>query len=343
MRSSKQHGFVLVLTLWVLVVVAIAAGYFADRVSLAVSQAQQARQNTQAAVDMASTRAEVLFRLGTTTLTEYGLGRGAPTVFLDNRAYHGDGDTVIQLQDTRGLINLNLADDGMLNRFLGLLNIEPDQRSRMIDTLRDYTSASKFRRLNGAKEDEYRAAGLPPPYNRELVSPWQAQRILGWRDTPQLWLNNQLPNYTATSQSMGLNPNTAPPEVLATLPGVTLDLAQLIVAQRALAPFTHEGQITRLTTVPLNLPMGMGIIAIPSDTLRVTQSTVGQPWALQYTVKLTPNNPNAPWRIDYYGRVSQPDVPNAAPPAAQSAAQPPGLPPRSDAPPDKFPAFLMGL
>ena len=181
MTSRKQHGFVLVLTLWVLVVVAIAAGYFADRVSLAVAQAQQARQNTQAAVDMASTRAEVLFRLGTTTLTEFGLGRGAPTVFLDNRLYHGDGDTVIQLQDTRGLINLNLADDGMLNRFLGLLNIEPDQRSRMIDTLRDYTDSDKLRRLNGAEDDEYRAAGLPPPYNRELVSPWQAQRILGWK------------------------------------------------------------------------------------------------------------------------------------------------------------------
>ena len=331
--SAQQGGFVLVLTLWVLVIVAIAAGYFNDRVSRAVELANQSRQNSQALIDMASTRAEILYRLSTTTLTEYGLGRGNTAIYLDDRAYRGEGNTVVRIQDTRGLLNLNLADDSRLNRFLGLLGIEPDQRSRMIDTLRDYTDADKLTRINGAEENDYRALNLPPPTNRDLVTPWQAKRIIGWRDAPQLWDNDRLVKLTATSQSMGINPNTAPAEVLGTLPGVTEEVVKALVAQRQIAPLVNEGQISALTGGPLNLSMGMGIIAIPSDTLRITQSIPGQSWALQFTVKLTPTNPKTPWRTDFYSKVS-------APGAAQGTPEVSELPPRSIAPPDQIPWFL---
>lgn len=334
-RASQQKGFVLVLTLWVLVIVAIAAGYFAERVARSVELAQQSRQNTHTIIDMAATRAELLYRLSSSTMTEYGLGRGSTAIYLDNRPYRGEGNTRVQIQDSRGLLNLNLTDDGRLNRFLGLLGIEAEQRGHLIDTLRDYTDADNLHRLNGAESDEYRAQNLPPPANRDLLSPWQAKRIIGWRTAPQLWQNNRLVDLTTTSQSMGINPNTAPAEVLATLPGVTEDMAKIILGQRQLLPFTHEGQITQLTSVPLNLPMGMGIIVIPSDTLRITQSSQELPWAIQYTIKLTPNSPSAPWRTDYYSRVAVAQRDKA--PADSTA-----LPARSIVPPDKLPAFLLG-
>ena len=334
-RARPQRGFVLVLTLWVMVIVAIAAGYFAQRVARAVELAQQSRQNTRALIDMASTRSEMLYRLASSTMTEYGLGRGSTAIYLDDRPYRGEGNTLVRLQDSRGLLNLNLVDDGRLNRFLGLLGIEADQRSHLIDTLRDYTDADNLTRLNGAEADEYRAQGLPPPTNRDLVTPWQAKRIIGWRTTPELWQNARLTNLTTTNQSVGINPNTAPAEVLATLPGVTQEMAQIILAQRKLMPFTNEGQITQITMMPLDLPMGMGVIAIPSDTLRITQSSPGLPWAIQYNIKLTPNSQDAPWRTDYYSRVSVP---------ASDAASVVGteLPPRSIVPPDRVPAFLLG-
>ena len=316
-----------------LVIVAIAAAYFNDRVSRALELADQARQNVQAQIDMASTRAEILYRLSTTTLTEYGLGRGNTAIQLDNRAYHGEGESLVRIQDTRGLINLNQVDDGRLNRFLGLLGIEPDQRGRMIDTLHDYTDGDKLARLNGAEEDDYRALGLPPPTNRDLVSPWQAKRIIGWRDVPQLWQNDKLIGLTCTSQSMGINPNTAPPEALATLPGVTEEVAKAILAQRQIAPLINEAQISQLTGGPLNLPMAMGIVAIPSDTLRITQAMPGQSAAVQFTVKLTPTHPKFPWRIDFYSKVSAPGVDDGPSTALD-------LPPRSVAPPDLVPWFL---
>lgn len=334
MNYPRQNGFVLVLTLWVLVVVAIAAGYFSDRVARAVSLAQQSRQNTQVLIDMDSTRAELLYRLSTTTLTEFGLGRGSTTIALDDRPYRGEGDTIVRIQDTRGLLNLNLTDDGRLNRFLGILGVESDQRGRLIDTLRDYTDADNLHRLNGAEEDDYRAVNMPPPTNRDLVSPWEAKRIMGWRDQPALWTNDRLVQLTSTSQSMGINPNTAPPEVLSTLPGVTDDIVKLLLLRRSVAPITHEGQITQLTGFAMDLPIGMGVIAIPSDTLRITQSVAGLPWAMQYTIKLTPTHPNKPWRTDFFGRIGATEL-------NPETVEIPELPPRSIAPPDRLPAFLM--
>lgn len=335
-QRATQSGFVLVLTLWVTALVAIAAAYFSERVTQAVELAQSSRTNVQAALDMASTRAEILYRLSTTSLTEYGLGRGSSTVYLDNRAYRGDGDTLVRLQDTRGLINLNLVDDGQLNRLLGLLGVEAEKRSRLLDTLRDYTDSDSLTRIQGAEASDYNAAGLPPPANTDMTSPWQARRIIGWRDTPVLWEKDRLPNLTCTTRSIGINPNTAPLEVLATLPGVTEDIARGIIVQRQLTPLTHEGQITALTGMPLNLPMGMGVMAIPASTLRITQSGKGQGWAEQYMVQLTPNDVRSPWRTVFYTRVA---TALAAP--TQTEAQ--TLPPRTDAAPDRLPAFLMGL
>lgn len=334
-QPDQQRGFVLVLTLWVMVIVAIAAGYFAERVARSIELAQQSRQNTRAIIDMSGTRAEILYRLSTVSMTEYGLGRGNTAIALDNRPNYGLGKTIIRLQDTRGLLNLNLTDDDRMQRFLGLLGIPAEQRGPMIDTLRDFIDADKLHRLNGAEDDEYRALSLPPPPNRNLITPWEARRIIGWRNMPQLWQNGRLVELTTTSFSAGINPNTAPAEVLATLPGVTEEFAQTIIARRKLSPITQEGQIVEITSTPLNLGMGTGIIAIPSDSIRVTQSTQGLPWAIQYIIKLTPNNKDAPWQTDYYSRVSigQHD---------EAQADIPKLPPRSTAPPDKRPVFLFG-
>lgn len=333
-RPGKQHGFVLVLTLWVMVIVAIAAGYFAERVARSVELAQQSRQNTGAIIDMSGTRAEILYRLGTTSMTEYGLSRGNTTISLDNRPYHGLGATVARLQDDRGLFNLNLIDDARLQGFLGVLGIPAERRGHLIDTLHDYTDADKLHRLNGAEEEEYLAQGLPPPANRNLISPWEAKRIIGWHDFPQLWQNGRLVELTTTSLSAGINPNTAPAEVLATLPGVTEKIAKIIIARRKLSPITTDAQIIEITGMPLNQPFGMGVIATPSDSIRITQSSPGLSWAIQYNVTLTPNSQDAPWRTDYYNRV------NTSQPNEEQILK---FPPRSNAPPDNAPSFLTGV
>ena len=322
---GRQHGFVLVLTLWVLVIVAFAAAYFSERVANSVELAQQSQQNTRAMLDMDGTRAEILYRLGTTSLTEYGLGRGNDiAVALDNRPYRGLGDTIIQLQDNRGLLNLNIVEDDRLHRLLGLLNVPADRRGRLIDTLRDYTDADTLHRLNGAEKEDYLALDLPAPPNNILSTPWEVRRIIGWRDTPELWHSGRLLELVTTSASLGINPNTAPAEVLATLPGITEEAARLIIAQRQLAPFTSAVQLAQVAGVSAQ-PFEDSIGVIPSNCIRITQSIPGQASALQYNIRLTPSGNEGPWRTDYYTRVS-------VAPGASALAAPSPLPPRSLAP-----------
>jgi general secretion pathway protein K len=303
LQTRHHRGFVLVLTLWVLVIVTVSVAYFAERISQAVQLAQQSRQNTQAMIDMANTRSELMYRLGTTTLTEYGLGRGGLAVVLDNRNYQGEGNTLIRIQDNRGLLNLNISEDERLRRLLGIIGISADQRGPMVDALRDYTDEDNLRRLNGAEQAEYLSAGLAPPTNTNLVTPWQARSVIGWRAPTQLWQNARLAEITTTGRVIGMNPNTAPAETLATLPGITDEIAKRIIVRRGIMPILDVNQLAAITLLP-PLQLDDDIIMLPSNSLRITQYSEGLPWSLQYNLTLTPRSALNPWRIDYYGRVS---------------------------------------
>lgn len=306
LASRKQRGFVLAATLWMLAIVAIGAAYFAERVSKAADLVLQSRKNTEVLIDLANTRAEILFRIGTTSLSLYGLGTGPKdSIALDNRPYRGAGSSIVRLQDNRGLLNLNIVGDDRLYRFLGVLNVPAETRGRLIDTLRDYIDEDHLKRLNGAEDAEYAAQKLPPPRNELLSTPYEARSIIGWRNLPQLWEGDRLPNLTTISTSVALNPNTAPWEVLATLPGITNEIAQAMIARRSKEPFVNESQIAALSGGS-SQQLIMQLIPLPSDSVRVIQSAPGLPWALQYNISLTPNSDQGPWRVDYHYKTKLP-------------------------------------
>jgi DNA uptake protein ComE-like DNA-binding protein/type II secretory pathway pseudopilin PulG len=330
--KRQQSGFVLVLTLTVMVIVSIAAAYFSEQVSGMVQAAQLARQNSQTLIDLASTRADITYRLATTSLTVNGLGRGNTLITLDDSAYQGAGNTVVRLQDTRGLLNLNQTPDDRLLRFLGLLNVPAEKRANLIATLRDYIEPGQLERLNGAKAPQYLAQSLAPPTSNNLLTPWETRRIIGWRDTPELWQDNKFFDLTTTATVVGLNPNTAPPDVLMTLPGITNDMAQALVQLRQQSPFMNAGQFAALAGIPEQL-LDMQLFVLPGDTLRITQYAAGLSWGIQFSLTLTPNNEQRPWRIDYFSRV----------PIATAGTQvPPPLPPRSTATPESSPLLKLG-
>jgi DNA uptake protein ComE-like DNA-binding protein len=218
--------------------------------------------------------------------------------------YRGIGDTTVQLQDDRGLLNLNIVADDRLLRFLAILDVPPDQRGVLVDTLHDYIDADSLKRINGAEEPEYTALGLPPPRNENLLTPYEARNIIGWRDLPLLWENNRLPELTTTGNSVAVNPNTAPKEVLETLPGVTSDMADAIIAQRQTTPISSASVIAQLAGgAPGDFLLN--VIALPANGVRVTHHAADLPWSIQYNVSLSPNNDKAPWRIDYYYKIRQ--------------------------------------
>lgn len=333
-RQTRQRGFVLVMTMWILAAVAIAASYFAERVQKSL-QLAAARQNmNDGMLALSDARAELLFRLATTPMTPYGVGNIPSAIALDGRTY-AVGNTTVQLQDGRGLFNLNVFGDEQMQRFLGTLGVPSDQRSRLIDSLRDYTDDDDLRRLNGAEAQQYKEMGLEPPRNAPLISPIELRRIIGWRDMSTLWQNEQLLELTNADQGFAINPNTAPWQVLTAIPGVTEDIAKALIERRQIEPIS-VALLERMLGVqfPIAAPP---VWSFPSGSIRITQAANGLPWVLRYNVRLSPTGELAPWEITYSYRL--PKKADAGPAADPSKSQspsnapaPPKLPPRSALP-----------
>jgi type II secretory pathway component PulK len=298
-ESGAQRGYILAATLWVLAIVAILAAGFTERVGTSVEMARQAARAAEAMRDVASARAEMLYRLAVTPLRQHGLGVAPQSaVALDDRPYVDENGTEIRLQDARGLVQINLIDEDILRRLLTRMGVAPERHGRLIDTLNDFTDSDDLKRLNGAEADEYRALGLPPPPNDWLITASQLRGILGWREETALWRDARFLDMVTTARVTGFNPNTAPREVLALLPGYTPELADKIVAQRGQAPIPDYGQLYALTGLPVDLDR-MFIAFVPAGTLRLTLRGREQPWAYRYQITLTPASPQSPWSIDH--------------------------------------------
>lgn len=293
MAANAQRGFVLVATLWILAVITIAVSYFAERVSRSIALAQQKQETAQQLLEFANTRADILYRLGTTQFSIYGLG-GPPAIALDDRPYRGSGEDIVRLQDNRGLLNANFVEPGMMPRLLGQLGVAAGKRDAMLDTLLDYTDNDDLRRLNGAEKSEYAALGLPPPPNDWLASPYQLRNIIGWRDQPELL--ESLLRFVTTSREAWFNPNTAPLEVLSSLPEGSRETAAALIRMRNDKPFYHIGQLANFTAGMLDPDH---LLFYPGNSIRITQQSKKIPWAVQYSLTLTPRSESAPWRVDY--------------------------------------------
>lgn len=316
LSKGSQRGFVLVATLWILAIITIAAAFFAERVGRSVALARQGQETAEQLVMLANTRADILFRLGTLLPSFQGVGIISP-IALDNRPYRGEGGDTIRLQDNLGLLNVNFVQPPMMSRFLGQMGVPFEKRDAMIDTLRDYTDLDDLRRLNGAEAADYASLGLPHPPNDWMVTPLQLKNIIGWRDEPALWKARNVLQLVTTSRSSGFNPNTAPAEVLASLPGITPEVAATLVKARLERPVYGHTQLPGFVDGSIDPEY---FTFFPGNGVRITQQSRKLPWVLESNVTLTPFGELAPWRVDYQVRT-------AVSYALENEDKIPGLPP----------------
>lgn len=281
-------------------IITIAATFFAERVGRSLELARQRQDGAEQLVAFANTRADMLFRLGTTLPSFKGIGIQAP-IAVDDRPYRGLGDDIVRLQDNLGLLNANIVQPILMSRFLGQIGIPVERRDAMIDALLDYADADDLRRLNGAEAADYAALGLPAPPNDLLITPLQLKNVIGWRDQKALWEGQGALRFLTTSRLAGFNPNTAPVEVLASLPGLTPETAAALVRMRTQRPFLGHGQMPGFVDGIIDPEY---LIFFPGSSLRITQQSRKVPWALVSSVTLTPWGESAPWRIDYQARTA---------------------------------------
>jgi general secretion pathway protein K len=139
----------------------------------------------------------------------------------------------IVLRDESGKIDINTAADALLRGLLLSVGLTDEEAAKMLDAILDWRDADSLKRVNGAEENEYRAAGLTyKPANAPFQAIEELQLVLGMR--PQIY-SRLAPLITVYSRSPGVNTQLASREVLLAIPGVTAQIADEFIAQREAA------------------------------------------------------------------------------------------------------------
>jgi general secretion pathway protein K len=151
---------------------------------------------------------------------------GTPQSFAFNRVA-----MTIAIQDELGKIDLNHAEPALLASLLQSAGLDPLAANSLADKIVDWRTAVPLKRVNGAKEEDYRAAGLS---YRPRNGPFQSvgELLLVMDMTPALF-ERISPALTVYSGRPQFDPQLAPSEVLQALPGMTPQGVQSILASRS--------------------------------------------------------------------------------------------------------------
>ena len=222
----RQGGVALVLVLWVITLLSVIAGNFAFSMR---SEAQIARNLISAAQARALADAGVqkawLELLKPPTDLQRWQANGVAHEFR-----MGDAILRVTIQDEAGKIDLNMAPDALLKGLFKSVGLSDDANAALVDAVVDWRDADKLKRLHGAEEDDYRAAGKSyVPSNRPFETVDELQRVLGM--SPDLY-RKLAPALTVYSRLAGVTTAVAPRAVLLAIPGANPGMVEQYLVQR---------------------------------------------------------------------------------------------------------------
>ena len=208
--AERQAGWALVSVLWTVALLAILA---ASLQALTVTswrldgRAMRAAR-AEAALDGAVNRAIV--GISDSQMERRWRVDGVPQRF----AFEG-ADIRVVIQDAKGLIDLNTANEAPIRQLLQNAGLTGDQAAALTDKILDWRSKSGLRRLHGASDEDYRARGFS---YRQRHGPFQTvdEVKLVMDMTPELF-DKIAPALTVYSGVADPDPSVAPREVLLAL------------------------------------------------------------------------------------------------------------------------------
>jgi general secretion pathway protein K len=209
-RPRAEHGLALVSVLWALVILSLLAA------SLIASLGFSYR--------LAHNRGE---RARAEALAEASIAR-AVLAMLDRRpdkAWRIDGTVTrftyagaalrVAIQDELGKIDLNAADGPLLKGLFRSAGLDAETAEIMADRVQDWRDSTGLHRVNGASDEDYRAAGYSyGPRHGPFQTINELKLVLGM--TPALF-DRITPAITVYSGRPSLDPATAPAAALRAL------------------------------------------------------------------------------------------------------------------------------
>ncbi|HST28203.1 MAG TPA: hypothetical protein VLK26_07520 [Rudaea sp.] len=222
---SRQQGVALILVIWVIALMGVLLGSFALIARTENFEARHLFDGTTARYAAQAGIERAVYELRNPDMTQRWVGDGRPYDF------EFDGAQVqVELTDESGLVDINTADDALLQGMFASVGVPADQVVALSDAIQDWRDPDDMPRPQGAELNEYKAAGLPyAPRNAPFQTVGEVQQVLGMNYDLFEKIESAITIYGGGVQP---NPAYAPLEVLLALPGMTPDLAQQLIAAR---------------------------------------------------------------------------------------------------------------
>ncbi len=211
-----RRGIALLAVLWVLALLALMAASFMRTTRSETSLARNL---------MESAKAEALADAG----VELAAARllqpvGGSGWILDGSVHElvlDDGEARVTIADEAGKIDLNLADENLLQALFRAAGVDGVDSTALAHAIIDFRDPDSLRQLNGAEDDDYAEAGYPygakdSPF--EIVE--ELRQVLGM--TAALYAE-VAPALTVYARRPRPDPRAAPPLVAAALAGRTAE------------------------------------------------------------------------------------------------------------------------
>lgn len=182
----------------------------------------------------------------------------------------GDARFQVVAVDLNSRLDVNLLDDSALEHLLLEAGLPLDRASALTDAVLDWIDADDLRRARGAEAAEYARSGLAAgPRNGPVPSLAELLAVRGM--TPEIlfgpnWADSTgssaqgategVARWLTTRGTGRINLNTAPSEVLASLPGFDPDVVAIVLDRRRRGPIRSLSEIAadpRLAGGPMRL------------------------------------------------------------------------------------------
>ena len=191
----------------------------------------------------------------------------------------------IRLQSEAGKIDINKADQAVLQSLMAFAPVDSEQQGKLVDAILDWRDADNLVRIDGAEKEEYQEAGLNyEPRNKPFESTEELQLVLGMNKKVLAWLD---PLVTIYSNQPRINYQVASKEVLQAMPGLDAGIIDSFVIMRM------ESAKNNLPAPAFPLNTGSSNTAGQNDILTlISEAIVDDESRAMLSVVITKSNSN---------------------------------------------------
>ena len=305
--ACRQSGYVLLLVMSTIAVLAFVIGEFAYRLDSLRRNAGGLQEYSQSRLAAAGAFAAAGYWIATRNNEPVGIGDVRGMVRADGRFYRIGSDAYISFRDVRSMLSVNMPDRQALQMLLVNDGVPVERTDAYIDTLLDYAEVDTLKRVNGASLADYEALNLPPPRRDWLRSIHELGNMPFWVEDPQRL--ERLQESLSVRRTDWINPNTVSKPVLRALfPRAAPEQIERLLSLRETGAF----YTTRAAAATgLNFD-GEFFLPYVGPELQVTVWAKGLPRAIQYNVLIVPGGLDGPWLVTELHTRNRPNLPDDA-------------------------------